>query len=97
MSKTRRLGQLVSTLGSLEVQATSAAGSTIRLYEDTDNGANFVQIKASDNLASNVTFTMPSVDGTNGQALVTNGSGTLSFASAGVTTGKAIAMAIVFG
>ena len=39
----------------------------------------------------------PSVDGSNGQALVTNGSGTISFGSAGIGTGKAIAMAIVFG
>ena len=97
MSKTRRLGQLVSTLGSLEVQATSTAASDVRLYEDTDNGTNYVRLKAADTLASNVTFTLPSADGSNGQAIVTNGSGTLSFASAGVTTGKAIAMAIVFG
>ena len=31
----------------------------------------------------------PTVDGTNGQALVTNGSGTLSFGSAGVSAGYA--------
>ena len=36
------------------------------------------------NTASTVNFTLPSADGTNGQALVTNGTGTLSFAS--VTT-----------
>lgn len=45
-------------------------------------------------------FTLPTTDGTNGQVLQTNGSGTLSFAtpsSGGITTGKAIAMAIVFG
>jgi len=36
-------------------------------------------------------------DGTAGQALVTDGSGTLSFDDAGISTGKAIAMAIVFG
>jgi hypothetical protein len=42
-------------------------------------------------------FTLPTTDGTSGQALVTNGSGTLSFADAGISTGKAIAMAIVFG
>ena len=40
---------------------------------------------------------LPNADGTNGQALVTDGSGKLSFASAGIGTGKAIAMAIVFG
>jgi hypothetical protein len=39
----------------------------------------------------------PTADGTSGQAVVTNGSGTLSFGTAGITTGKSIAMAIVFG
>jgi hypothetical protein len=43
------------------------------------------------------TFTLPASDGTSGEALVTNGSGTISFGSAGISTGKAIAMAIVFG
>ena len=42
-------------------------------------------------------LTLPTVDGSNGQALVTNGSGTISFGSAGISTGKAIAMSIVFG
>lgn len=42
-------------------------------------------------------LTLPTSDGSNGQALVTNGSGTVSFGSAGIGTGKAIAMAIVFG
>jgi len=49
------------------------------------------------NNGSSTYFTLPSSDGTNGQALITNGSGQLSFGSAGITTGKAIAMAIVFG
>jgi hypothetical protein len=49
------------------------------------------------NNASSTYFTLPSSDGTNGQALVTNGSGQLSFATAGITTGKAIAMAMIFG
>lgn len=39
----------------------------------------------------------PTADGTNGQALVTNGSGTLSFGSAGVSAGKSIALAMIFG
>jgi hypothetical protein len=52
------------------------------------------------NLTSFVnTFTLPTTDGTANQVLQTNGSGTLSFAtsSGGITTGKAIAMSIVFG
>ena len=44
---------------------------------------------AGPNTASTVTFTLPSADGTNGQALVTNGSGTLSFANAGASTSTA--------
>ena len=48
------------------------------------------------NNGSSTYFTLPSSDGTSGQALTTNGSGQLSFATAGITTGKAIAMAIVF-
>ena len=39
----------------------------------------------------------PETDGTSGQAVVTDGSGNLSFGSAGVSTGKAIAMAMIFG
>jgi len=40
---------------------------------------------------------LPDADGSDGQALVTDGSGKLSFSDAGINTGKAIAMAIVFG
>lgn len=45
------------------------------------------------------TFTLPTTDGTSGQVLSTNGAGTIAFStpSAGISTGKAIAMAIVFG
>ena len=43
------------------------------------------------------TFTLPTSDGSANQVLKTDGSGSIQFADAGVTTGKAIAMAIVFG
>jgi len=90
-------GGTVSGITQLDVAGTSAAGANLKLYEDTDNGTNYVSLKASDTIASNVTFTLPAADGTNGQALITNGSGTLSFGSAGISTGKAIAMAMIFG
>lgn len=61
------------------VAGNSTAGAEIRLPEDTDNGSNYVALKAADNIASNVTFTLPAADGTNGQVLQTNGSGALSF------------------
>ena len=39
----------------------------------------------------------PTADGTAGQGIVTDGAGNLSFGSSGVSTGKAIAMAMIFG
>jgi hypothetical protein len=78
---------------------TSAAGGAARFYEDTDNGTNYVGLQAAASIASNVSFTLPSADGTSGQVLQTNGSGVLSFTtpSAGVTTGKAVVIAMIFG
>jgi len=78
---------------------TSAAGGAARFYEDTDNGTNYVGLQAAASIASNVNFTLPNADGTSGQVLQTNGSGVLSFTtpSAGITTGKAIAMSMIFG
>ena len=48
-------------------------------------------------LATQAQYTFPSADGSADQALVTDGSGSLSFGSAGISTGKAIAMAMIFG
>lgn len=39
----------------------------------------------------------PTADGTAGQAVVTDGSGNLSFGSAGISAGKAIAFSLIFG
>jgi hypothetical protein len=78
---------------------TSAAGGAARFYEDTDNGTNYVGLQAAASIASNVNFTLPNADGTSGQVLQTNGSGVLSFTtpSSGISTGKSIAMAMIFG
>jgi hypothetical protein len=64
-------------------------------FEDA-SGGQYIGFKAGSTVSSSITFTLPTADGTSGQALTTNGSGTLSFADAGVSAGKAIAFAIVF-
>jgi hypothetical protein len=69
----------------LAVTGNATAGAELRLPEDTDNGTNYVAIKAPDTIASNLTLTLPSADGANGQALVTNGSGVLSFTTLSTT------------
>jgi hypothetical protein len=73
------VGVATSLATPLAVVGNATAGAEIRLPEDTDNGSNYVALKAPDTLASNLTFTLPSVDGSSGQVLQTNGSGTLSF------------------
>ena len=65
-------------------------------FGDADD-SHFVALKAPATVGSSLTLTLPSADGSANQALVTNGAGVLSFATAGITTGKAIAMALVFG
>jgi hypothetical protein len=53
----------------------------IRFRETTANGTNYVALKAPASLSADLTFTLPTADGTNGQVLTTNGSGVLSFAT----------------
>jgi hypothetical protein len=74
-----------------DVNAVARAGDTmtgalnmdneqeLRLSEADINGANYVALKAPAIVGSNVTFTLPAVDGTNGQVLQTDGAGNLSF------------------
>jgi hypothetical protein len=62
--------------------ASASVGSELKLFEGTDNGTNYVSFKAANSLAGNVTWTLPTADGTSGQALTTNGSGALSWGSA---------------
>ena len=59
----------------------SSTGGSVKLYEDTDNGTNFVALKAPNAVTSDTTFTLPDGDGTSGQFVRTNGSGQLEFAT----------------
>ena len=53
-------------------------------FADSDS-SHYIAIQAPSTVAANVTLTLPPADGTNGQVLSTNGSGTLSWATAGGT------------
>lgn len=59
------------------------AGETgeVQFKELAANGSNHVGLKAPDNIATDVVFVLPAADGTSGQALVTDASGNLSWAS----------------
>jgi hypothetical protein len=55
--------------------------SDLRFGEATGHGGNWVAFQGAATIAANVTWTLPAADGTSGQLLSTNGSGTLSWAS----------------
>ena len=57
----------------------SSTGGSLQLFEDSDNGSNFIALKSPNAVTSNTTFTLPDGDGSNGQFLKTDGSGQLSF------------------
>ena len=67
--------------GAITVNGTADTAAEIRLAEDTDNGTNYIGLKAPDSVAANKTFILPSADGSSGQFLRTDGSATLSFAT----------------
>ena len=59
----------------------ATTGGSLQIKEGTNNGTHHVQLKAPNALSGNVSFTLPSADGSADQFLKTNGSGTLSFGS----------------
>jgi hypothetical protein len=53
----------------------------VKFYEASLLEGNYVALKAPLSIASDVTWTLPAADGTSGQVIQTNGSGTWSFAT----------------
>ena len=76
--------------GNLDVNGNSIVSASNGNIAITPNGSGNIVLDG---------LTFPNADGSSGQVLQTNGSGTLSFTtpSSGISTGKAIAMALVFG
>ena len=77
-------------------------GSVLCYHDGTDirSSGMITTRSAAGAVAAQPTYTLPSADGSADQVLSTDGSGEMSFvtpAAAGISTGVAIAMAIVFG
>ena len=71
--------------GTLTGNLTLNAQSDVR-FADADSSA-YVALQAPSTVGSSYTLTLPAADGTNGQALISDGSGNLSFTS--ISTGAA--------
>jgi hypothetical protein len=69
--------------GVFQLNGNATAAGTLNFLENSGNGTTFTALKAPESVSSSVTFTLPTADGTNGQALTTNGSAVLSFQTVG--------------
>ena len=70
--------------GFVGVGGNSNAAGEIRIFEDTDNGSNYVGFSAP-NVTTSRTYIFPAADGSSGTQLTTDGSGNLSWAAAQIT------------
>jgi len=71
-----------SVTGTLQVKNGATSAGKIEFYEDSDNGTNKVTLIGPAS-TSDITLTLPSSDGDSGQAMITDGSGNLSFTTLG--------------
>ena len=71
---------------SIKSGISGTALGTLRLFEASNNGTNYVALRSPTSLSSNVTFTLPSADGSANQILKTDGAGNLSFVTESAAT-----------
>jgi len=70
----------IDDAGFVGIHNSAAGPGQLRLYEDTDNGTNYTAFQVGTQ-SGDVTYTLPTADGSDGYQLTTDGSGTLSWAS----------------
>ena len=68
-------------INTLNIGNATTTGGEIRFNEGTNNGTNFIGLKAPNAVTTSKTFVLPDGDGTAGQFLKTDGSGNLDFAT----------------
>lgn len=73
--------QVIENSVTLIPKADDSATGILSFREKKANGANVLKFQAPASLSADVTWTLPTADGTSGQCLVTNGSGVFSFAA----------------
>ena len=73
----------ITDAGEVQVKNGATSSGKIQIFEDSDDGTNYVEITVPA-LAANYTLTLPTTDGNSNEVLTTNGSGTLSWTA--VTT-----------
>ena len=79
--------------GVIDVGGGDSLDAGVIQFHEAQQGLNFVALKAPNSLTANTTYTLPSADGTNGQVLTTNGTGTMSWTTASGGGGTPLASA----
>lgn len=75
----------INNASGFAVKSLGLNAPSLRLYDDT--GTNYIGLRAQGTLGIDYTYNLPTVDGSNGQFLKTNGTGTTSWATpTGATT-----------
>ena len=74
-----------SAIDTIKIGNSTTVGGTVQLNEGTNNGSNFIALKAPNAVTTSTTFTLPDGDGSANQVLTTDGSGSLSFADPATT------------
>jgi len=69
-----------SAIDTIKIGNSTTVGGTVQLNEGTNNGSNFIALKAPNAVTTSTTFVLPDGDGSANQVLTTDGSGNLSFA-----------------
>ena len=75
----------INDAGFVGIENGATGPGAIRIFEDTDNGSNYVGLSVG-NVSTSYTLVFPNADGSSGQVMTTNGSGVLSFADASANT-----------
>jgi hypothetical protein len=81
LTATQTMTNKTLTSPKINTQIDMLARAELRFQDAT--GGQFIAFEAPATVSSNVTFVLPDSDGSNGQFLKTDGSGTLSFAAGG--------------
>jgi microcystin-dependent protein len=76
--------------GVVQISGNSTQAGTLRITEDTDDGSNYIDIKAPA-LSADIALTLPDGVGGAGEALISDGSGNLSFSSVSSPSGIIVA------
>jgi phage gp45-like len=75
----------INDAGFVGIENGATGPGAIRIFEDTDNGSNYVGLSVG-NVSTSYTLVLPTADGSSGEALTTNGSGVLSFSAVSANT-----------